>query len=221
MTPLLQAIIDKVPPPDVDDLGAFQMQVSSLAYSSYVGVMGVGRIRRGRIARNTPIAVIDRHGQTRKGRILAVLGYHGLERIEREEAGAGDIVCVTGVDGIGISDTLCAPDAIEALPPLIVDEPTLTMMFCVNTSPFAGRDGTYITSRQLGDRLQREALHNVALSVEETEDPDRFQVSGRGELHLSVLIETMRREGYEVAVSRPRVITREENGKTRSALPFK
>jgi GTP-binding protein len=214
MTPLLQAIIDKVPPPDVDDLGAFQMQVSSLAYSSYVGVMGVGRISRGRIARNTPIAVIDRHGQTRKGRILAVLGYHGLERIEREEAGAGDIVCVTGVDGISISDTLCAPDAVEALPPLTVDEPTLTMMFCVNTSPFAGRDGTYITSRQLGDRLQQEALHNVALAVEETEDPDRFQVSGRGELHLSVLIETMRREGYEVAVSRPRVITREENGQT-------
>ncbi|MDH3642147.1 MAG: translational GTPase TypA [Gammaproteobacteria bacterium] len=214
MNTLLETIIDKVPPPDVDDLGPFQMQVSSLSYSSYVGVMGVGRIRRGKISRNTPIAVVDHHGATRKARILGVLGYHGLERVEREEAGAGDIVCVTGVDGIGISDTLCAPDAIEALPPLTVDEPTLTMMFCVNTSPFAGRDGTYITSRQLGERLQREALHNVALSVEETEDPDRFQVSGRGELHLSVLIETMRREGYEVAVSRPQVITREENGQT-------
>jgi GTP-binding protein len=214
MNPLLEAIIAKVPPPDVDDNGPFQMQVSSLAYSNFVGVMGVGRISRGRIFRNTPIAVVDREGVVRKARVLAVLGYHGLERIERDEAGAGDIVCLTGVDGISISDTLCAPDAVEALPPLIVDEPTLTMMFCVNTSPFAGRDGSFITSRQIGDRLQREALHNVALLVEETEDPDRFQVSGRGELHLSVLIETMRREGYEVAVSRPQVITREENGKT-------
>ncbi len=212
MTPLLETIIAKVPAPNVDDHGPFQMQVSSLAYSSYVGVMGVGRIRRGRIARNTPIAVVDRSGNKRRARILAVLGYHGLERVEREEAGAGDIVCVTGVEGIGISDTLCAPECVEALPPLTVDEPTLTMMFCVNTSPFAGRAGAFVTSRQLRERLQREALHNVALSVEETEDPDRFQVSGRGELHLSVLIETMRREGYEVAVSRPRVITREVDG---------
>ena len=212
MTVLLQTIIDKVPAPDVDDRGPFQMQVSALAYSSYVGVMGVGRIRRGRLVRNTPVVVVDRDGGIRKARILAVFGYHGLERVERDEAGAGDIVCVTGVDGIGISDTLCAPEEVEALPPLVVDEPTLTMMFCVNTSPFAGRVGTYVTSRQLRERLQREALHNVALAVEDTEDPDRFQVSGRGELHLSVLIETMRREGYEIAVSRPRVITREENG---------
>ncbi|MFP6815956.1 MAG: translational GTPase TypA [Pseudomonadales bacterium] len=213
MTPLLKTIIDKVPAPDMDDGGSFQMQISALDYSSYVGVMGIGRVRRGRIARNTPVVVIDHHGETRKARVLSVLGYHGLERVERESVSAGDIVCVTGVDDIAISDTLCAPEQVQALPPLTVDEPTLTMNFCVNTSPFAGRDGAYITSRQLRDRLQREALHNVALSVVETEDPDRFEVSGRGELHLSVLIETMRREGYEVAVSRPQVITREVDGK--------
>ncbi|MCZ6710812.1 MAG: translational GTPase TypA [Gammaproteobacteria bacterium] len=213
MTPLLRTIIDKVPAPGLDDRGSFQMQVSALDYSSYVGVMGIGRIRRGRIARNTPVVVIDHRGETRKARILTVLGYHGLERLERESAGAGDIVCVTGVEDIAISDTLCAPEQVQALPPLTIDEPTLTMNFCVNTSPFVGRDGIYVTSRQLRDRLQREALHNVALSVVETEDPDRFEVSGRGELHLSVLIETMRREGYEVAVSRPQVITREVDGK--------
>lgn len=213
MIALLKTIIEKVPAPGLDEGGSFQMQVSALDYSSYVGVMGIGRIRRGRITRNTPIVVVNHDGEIRKARILAVLGYDGLERVEREEAGAGDIVCVTGVEGIAISDTLCAPEEVQALPPLTVDEPTLTMMFCVNTSPFAGRDGDYVTSRQLRERLQREALHNVALSVVETEDPDRFQVSGRGELHLSVLIETMRREGYEIAVSRPQVITREEDGK--------
>jgi GTP-binding protein len=213
MTPLLQSIIAHVPPPSVDADGPLQMQISSLDYSSYVGVMGVGRIRRGRLARNTPVVVVDRNGRTRKARVLAVLGYHGLERIEREEAGAGDIVCVTGVEEIGISDTICAPEHVEALPPLTVDEPTLTMMFCVNTSPFAGRDGSFLTSRQLRERLLREASHNVALAVAETDDPDRFEVSGRGELHLSVLIETMRREGYEVAVSRPRVIMKEEDGR--------
>jgi GTP-binding protein len=213
MTPLLQSIIAHVPPPSVDADGPLQMQISSLDYSSYVGVMGVGRIRRGRLARNTPVVVVDRNGRTRKARVLAVLGYHGLERIEREEAGAGDIVCVTGVEEIGISDTICAPEHVEAPPPLTVDEPTLTMMFCVNTSPFAGRDGSFLTSRQLRERLLREASHNVALAVAETDDPDRFEVSGRGELHLSVLIETMRREGYEVAVSRPRVIMKEEDGR--------
>ncbi|HEX7037615.1 MAG TPA: translational GTPase TypA [Pseudomonadales bacterium] len=212
MTPLLDAIVRHVPPPRVDEEGPFQMQISSLAYSSYLGVMGVGRIRRGRIERNTPVVAVDRHGASRRTRVLSILGYHGLERVERPSAAAGDIVCVTGVEDLGISDTLCAPDAVEALPPLVVDEPTLTMMFCVNTSPFAGRDGDFLTSRQLKERLWREASHNVALSVKETDDPDRFEVSGRGELHLSVLIETMRREGYELAVSRPQVITREIDG---------
>jgi len=213
MTPLLDAIIEHVPAPQVDLDGPLQMQISSLAYSSYLGVMGVGRISRGRVERNTPVVVVGRDGATRKARILNILGYQGLERVERQAAEAGDIICVTGVDQISISETLCAPDCVEALPPLTVDEPTLTMMFCVNTSPFAGRDGDYLTSRQLRDRLLREASHNVALSVRETDDPDRFEVSGRGELHLSVLIETMRREGYELAVSRPRVITRVEDGK--------
>jgi GTP-binding protein len=213
MTPLLDAILEHVPPPDVDEEGPFQMQISSLAYSSYVGVMGVGRIRRGHIERNTPVQVVDRNGSVRKARVLSILGYLGLERVERPSAAAGDIVCITGVEDIGISDTICSPDQVEALPALVVDEPTLTMMFCVNTSPFAGRDGDYLTSRQLRERLWREASHNVALSVRDTPDRDRFEVSGRGELHLSVLIETMRREGYELAVSRPRVITREIDGR--------
>jgi GTP-binding protein len=182
--------------------------------------MGVGRIRRGRVERNTPVVAVDREGNTRRTRILSILGYHGLDRVERPWAAAGDIVCVTGVDGIGISDTLCAPDHVEALPALVVDEPTLTMMFCVNTSPLAGRDGDFITSRQIKERLWREASHNVALSVAETEDRDRFQVSGRGELHLSVLIETMRREGYELAVSRPKVITREVDGRIQEPYEF-
>jgi GTP-binding protein len=214
MTVLLDAIVEHVPAPDVDLEGPFQMQISSLAYSTYLGVMGVGRIRRGRIERNTPVTVISRDGETRRARVLTILGYHGLERVERESASAGDIVCVTGVENMGISETLCSPDAVEALPRLVVDEPTLTMMFCVNTSPLAGKEGDYLTSRQLKDRLWREALHNVALSVKETEDRDRFEVSGRGELHLSVLIETMRREGYELAVSRPQVITKEVDGQT-------
>jgi len=213
MTPLLDAIIEHVPPPQVDRDGPFQMQISSLAYSSYLGVMGVGRIARGQVERNSPVVVVGRDGATRKARVLTILGYQGLDRVERTSAEAGDIVCVTGVDGIGISETLCAPDRVEALPLLTVDEPTLTMMFCVNTSPFCGREGDYLTSRQIRDRLLREASHNVALSVRETEDPDRFEVSGRGELHLSVLIETMRREGYELAVSRPRVITKMVDGK--------
>ncbi|MEM1229219.1 MAG: translational GTPase TypA [Pseudomonadota bacterium] len=212
MLPLLQMIIDRVPPPDVDATGALQMQVSSLDYSSYVGVMGIGRITRGTLTRNMPIVAVDRDGKQRKTRVLTILGYHGLERVEQDSAQAGDIVCVTGVDDIAISDTLCAPETIEALPVLTVDEPTLTMSFCVNNSPFAGKDGDFLTSRQIRERLMREASYNVALQVVDTADPDRFEVSGRGELHLSVLIETMRREGYELAVSRPQVIEKEIDG---------
>ena len=212
MTILLDTIVDCVPPPDVAIDAPLQMQISALDYSSFVGVMGIGRINRGQVSRNQPVVVVNLAGESRKARILSVLGYRGLERYEREEAFAGDIVCVTGVAEIGISETICAPERVERLPALIVDEPTLTMLFCVNTSPFAGRDGDYLTSRQLKERLFREASHNVALSVSETDDPDRFQVSGRGELHLSVLIETMRREGYELAVSRPQVITQEVDG---------
>jgi GTP-binding protein len=213
MTPLLDLIVAEVPAPQVDTVGPLQMQISSLGYSTYEGVMGVGRITRGTARRNSPVVVIDREGEQRKGKIMTVYGYRGLERVEREQAGAGDIVCVTGIANIGISDTVCDPECVEALPPLTVDEPTLSMMFCVNNSPMAGKEGKYLTSRQVRDRLFTEASHNVALMVEETEDPDRFKVSGRGELHLSVLIETMRREGYELAVSRPHVIFREEDGK--------
>jgi len=213
MTPLLDLIVAEVPAPQVDTVGPLQMQISSLGYSTYEGVMGVGRITRGTARRNSPVVVIDREGEQRKGKIMTVYGYRGLERVEREQAGAGDIVCVTGIANIGISDTLCDPEHVEALPQLTVDEPTLSMMFCVNNSPMAGKEGKYLTSRQVRDRLFTEASHNVALMVEETEDPDRFKVSGRGELHLSVLIETMRREGYELAVSRPHVIFREEDGK--------
>jgi GTP-binding protein len=212
MQPLLDAIIEHVPAPAVDAEGYLQMQISALEYSTYVGVMGIGRINRGRVTRNTPVTVVDRHGTLRKARVLDVFGYHGLERVEREVAQAGDIVCVSGVADIGISDTICDLEHPEALAPLAVDEPTLQMTFCVNTSPFAGREGSYLTSRQLKERLFRETSHNVALAVEETDDPDRFLVSGRGELHLSVLIETMRREGYELAVSRPHVITKEVDG---------
>ncbi|MCL4162425.1 UNVERIFIED_CONTAM: hypothetical protein GTU68_004178 [Idotea baltica] len=212
MTPLLDLIVDKVPPPQVDLEGPLQMQISSLDYSSYVGVMGIGRVTRGIIKRNMPIVAVDRDGKERKTRILTVMGNQGLERVEQETAQAGDIVVVTGVEGVGISDTLCSPDHIEPMPPLTVDEPTLTMTFVVNNSPFAGKDGDYLTSRQIRERLMREVSHNVALSVADTPDPDRFEVSGRGELHLSVLIETMRREGYELAVSRPRVIDKEIDG---------
>ncbi len=214
MTPLLDTILERVPPPSVDVDGPFQMQISSLDYSSYVGVIGIGRVSRGSLEPNSPIAVIDAKGRKRAARVLQVLGHHGLSRVEFEHATAGDIVCVTGVDGIGISDTLCAPEQPEARPALTVDEPTVTMTFCVNTSPFAGRDGRFVTSRQLRERLFREASHNVALRVQETEDPDQFRVSGRGELHLSVLIETMRREGFELGVSRPRVITRKDGERT-------
>ncbi len=212
MTPLLDKIVAEVPAPVVDVEGPLQMQISSLDYSTYEGVIGIGRITRGNLKRNQPVTVIDREGKERKAKVMTVYGHRGLERVAQEEAVAGDIVCITGVDAVGISDTLCDPECVEALPALTVDEPTLSMMFCVNNSPLAGKDGKFLTSRQIRERLYTEASHNVALTVEDTADPDRFKVSGRGELHLSVLIETMRREGYELAVSRPQVIFREVDG---------
>lgn len=212
MDPLLETIIKHVPPPAVDPLAPFQMQVSSLDYSSYVGAIGIGRIKRGKIKTNTPVTIIGADGKTRPGRVLQIMGYLGLERVEVPEAAAGDIIAVTGIEGLNISDTLCDPAAVEALPALLVDEPTVSMTFQVNTSPLAGQDGKYVTSRQIRERLQRELIHNVALRVEDTPDPDKFRVSGRGELHLSILIETMRREGYELGVSRPEVIMKEIDG---------
>ncbi len=212
MTPLFETIVKYVKPPQVDQEGPFQMQVSSLAYSSYVGVIGIGRIARGRIKTNTPVVVVNHQGEKRNARVLQLFNTLGLERIEIPEAEAGDIISFTGIEGLGISDTLCDPTAVEALPVLIVDEPTVSMAFQVNTSPLAGKDGKYITSRQIRERLQRELIHNVALRVDETDDPDKFRVSGRGELHLSILIETMRREGYELAVGRPQVILKEVDG---------
>jgi len=213
MTPLFETIVDKVPHPDVDPDGPFQMQISSLDYNSYVGVIGIGRIKRGRVKTNTPVTIVDLNGNRRSGRILQILGFNGLDRIEVPEAEAGDIIAFTGIDNLNISDTLCDPNHIEALPALTVDEPTVSMTFQVNNSPFAGRDGKYITSRQIRERLYQELKHNVALRVEDTGDPDKFKVSGRGELHLSILIENMRREGYELGVSRPEVIIREIDGK--------
>jgi GTP-binding protein len=212
MTPLFETIISMVAPPQVDLEGPFQMQVTSLDYSSYVGVIGIGRISRGRVKTNMPVTLVDRHGKRRNARIGQVFGFLGLERIEVAEAQAGDIIAFTGIDKLGISDTLCDPAAVEALMPLSVDEPTVSMTFQVNNSPFAGKDGKYITSRNIHERLQRELIHNVALRVEDTGDPDKFRVSGRGELHLAILIETMRREGYELGVSRPEVILREVDG---------
>lgn len=212
MTPLFQMIVDKVQPPKVDIDGPFQMQISALDYNSYVGVIGIGRITRGSLSPNQQIVVITPTGETRKAKVLQVMGYHGLQRIETDKAYAGDIVCITGVDKLGISDTLCAPDAIEALPPLSIDEPTVSMTFQVNDSPFAGKEGKYVTSRNIKDRLDQELIANVALRVEQGDSPDKFKVSGRGELHLSVLIENMRREGYELGVSRPEVIQKEVDG---------
>ncbi|RMG53780.1 MAG: translational GTPase TypA [Gammaproteobacteria bacterium] len=212
MTPLFETIVSEVSAPDADPEGPFQMQVSSLDYNSYVGLIGIGRIKRGRIRANSPVKVIDRDGNIRQGRMLQLLGFHGLERVEVPEAQAGDIIAFTGMEELYISDTLCDPEQVEALPPLTVDEPTVSMTFQVNTSPFAGRDGKYITSRNIRDRLMEELKHNVALRVEDTDDPDKFRVSGRGELHLGILIENMRREGYELGVSRPEVLLREENG---------
>lgn len=212
MQPLFETIRDKVAAPDVDRDLPFQMQVSSLDYSSYVGVIGIGRISRGILRKNTDLSLVTRDGAQRKVRLLQIFGFHGLKRIEVEQAGAGDIIAFTGVDNLQISDTLCDPETIEALPPLSVDEPTISMTFQVNKSPFVGKDGKYITSRQIRERLHRELQHNVALRVDDTDDPDRFKVSGRGELHLSILIENMRREGYELGISRPEVIEKEIDG---------
>lgn len=212
MTPLFETIIEKVSPPQVDLDAPFQMQVSSLDYSSYVGAIGIGRIQRGRLKRNMPVTIIDRDGKKRNGKILQILGFLGLQRVEIESAEAGDIVAVTGIDNLRISDTLCDPSDVVALPALTVDEPTVSMTFQVNSSPFAGREGKFLTSRQIGDRLQRELIANVALRVNQGSDADKFIVSGRGELHLSILIENMRREGYEFAVSRPEVIVKEIDG---------
>ncbi|QEY14267.1 translational GTPase TypA [Cellvibrio sp. KY-YJ-3] len=206
MTPLFQMIVDKVKPPKVDLDGPFQMQISALDYSSYVGVIGIGRITRGSLSPNQQIVVVDHEGNTRKAKVLQVMGYHGLQRIETDKAYAGDIVCITGVDKLGISDTLCSPDCIEPLPALSIDEPTVSMTFQVNDSPFAGKEGKFVTSRNIKDRLDQELIANVALRVQQGDSPDKFIVSGRGELHLSVLIENMRREGYELGVSRPEVV---------------
>ncbi len=212
MTTLFQTIVDQVPVPDADPEGSLQMQISQLDYSSYVGVIGVGRIKRGTVKVNQQVTVIGADGKTRNGKVGQVMGYLGLQRHDVTEASAGDIVAITGLGELKISDTVCAAGAVEALPPLSVDEPTVTMTFQVNTSPFAGQDGKFVTSRNILERLTQELVHNVALRVEETGDPDKFRVSGRGELHLGILIENMRREGFELAVSRPEVILKEENG---------
>ncbi|MFT7559159.1 MAG: GTP-binding protein [Flavobacteriales bacterium] len=212
MTPLLQMIVDHVEPPKVEADKPFRMQISALDYNSYTGVIGVGRIQQGTVSPNQQVIVVDYEGKERKAKILQVMGYSGLERVDTQLAEAGDIVCVTGIDKLGISDTLCDPLAVEAMPPLSVDEPTVTMTFQVNDSPFAGLEGKYVTSRNIGDRLDQELIHNVALRVEQGETADKFIVSGRGELHLSVLIESMRREGFEMGVSRPEVIQKEVDG---------
>ncbi|KXU38781.1 GTP-binding protein TypA [Ventosimonas gracilis] len=212
MDALFEAIIEHVPPPKVDRDGAFQMQISQLDYSSYLGVIGIGRISRGKINANTPVVAIDDEGKRRSGRILKIMGHHGLQRIEQDSAEAGDIVCVSGMDALFISDTLCDPAQVEALPALSVDQPTVSMTFQVNDSPFAGREGKFVTSRNIKERLEKELLHNVALRVEDGDSAEKFKVSGRGELHLSVLIETMRREGFELAVGRPEVVIIEKDG---------
>jgi GTP-binding protein len=213
MTPLFETIINSVQAPDVDPNAPFQLQVSQLDYNSYLGIIGIGRIKQGKVKTNTAVKAIDTEGKVRNGRILKILGFNGLERVEVNEAQAGDIIAFSGMDELHISDTLCDPENVVALPPLSVDEPTVTMTFQVNTSPFAGKEvKTGTSSRRLKERLEQELLHNVALRVEETDDPEKFKVSGRGELHLGILIENMRREGYELAVSRPEVIIREIDG---------
>ncbi|AJC68239.1 MULTISPECIES: ribosome-dependent GTPase TypA [Dickeya] len=213
MTPLFEAIVKHVEAPNVDLDGPFQMQISQLDYNNYVGVIGIGRIKRGVVKPNQQVSIIDSQGKVRNGKVSQVLGHLGLQRIESSLAEAGDIIAITGLGELNISDTICDTSCVEALPALSVDEPTVTMYFCVNTSPFCGKEGKYVTSRQILDRLRKELVHNVALRVEETEDPDAFRVSGRGELHLSVLIENMRREGFELAVSRPKVIFRTIDGR--------
>ena len=212
MTPLYKMIVEEVPAPKVDENGPFQMQISALAYDSYVGVIGVGRITRGLLKPGQQVIIKSANNEQRKGKVLNIKGYLGLEQIETQLAGAGDIGCVNGIDGLSISDTLCDPECVEALPALSVDEPTVSMTFIVNDSPFAGLEGKYVTTRNIKDRLEQELIHNVALRVRPGETPDKFVVSGRGELHLSVLIETMRREGYELGVSRPEVVQKTVNG---------
>lgn len=212
MTDLFKAIVENVEHPNVDENGPFQMQISSLDYSNFTGTIGIGRIQRGKIKTNTPVTIVNVAGEKRSGRVLQILGYLGLERNEVAEASAGDIVCVTGMEGLKISDTLCNPEHVEALPALSVDEPTISMTFQVNNSPFAGKEGKFVTSRQIKERLEKELIHNVALRVEQLDDPDKFKVSGRGELHLSILLENMRREGFEIAVSRPQVIFKDIDG---------
>lgn len=218
MTPLFEAIVKYVAPPEVELEAPFQMQISQLDYNSYVGVIGIGRIKRGAVKPNQQVTIIDSQGKTRNGKVGQVFGHLGLDRFEEDIARAGDIIAITGLGELNISDTICDVNNVEALPALTVDEPTVTMFFCVNTSPFCGKEGKYVTSRQILERLQKELVHNVALRVEETDNPDEFKVSGRGELHLSVLIENMRREGYELAVSRPKVIYKEIDG--RKQEPF-
>ncbi|MDO3380636.1 translational GTPase TypA [Gilvimarinus algae] len=212
MTPLFEMITQHVKAPNVDVDGDFQMQISALDYNSYVGVIGIGRIKRGSLSPNQQVVVAKRAGGTKKAKVLQVMGYHGLERVDTNRATAGDIVCLTGIDGLDISDTLCAPDNVEPLPALTVDEPTVSMTFQVNDSPFAGKEGKFVTSRNIKERLDQELIHNVALRVKQGDSPDKFVVSGRGELHLSVLIENMRREGFELGVSRPEVIQKEVDG---------
>ena len=212
MNPLFEAIVEHVPAPDVDPDGPLQLQVSSLDYDTYVGVLGIGRITRGQLRTNHPVTIIDDAGATRNARVLEIYGFHGLERRKIDTASAGDIIVFSGIEDLGISETVCSRENVAAMLPLTVDEPTVSMTFQVNKSPFAGREGKYLTSRQIRERLDQELKHNVALRVDDTDDPDKFRVSGRGELHLAVLVENMRREGYELAVSRPEVIMHYENG---------
>jgi len=212
MEALFKTIVEKVPAPAVDIEGPLQMQISTLDYSSFLGVIGIGRITRGVMREKSPVKIIDDKGNIRSGKVVKVMTHLGLDRVDTTEAYAGDIICITGIDGLNISDTICHPDTVEALKPLSVDEPTVSMTFQVNTSPFAGQDGKLVTSRNIRERLDQELIHNVALRVQDTGSPDKFKVSGRGELHLSVLIETMRREGFELGVSRPEVIFKEIDG---------
>ena len=212
MKPLMQMILDKVPAPEVNIEGPLQLQISALDSNSYVGVIGIGRIKQGSVKPNDQVVVINREGETKKGKVLQVMGYEGLDRVEVSEAEAGSIVCITGIDKLNISDTICDPASIVALPALSVDEPTVSMTFQVNDSPFAGREGKFVTSRNIKERLDKELISNVALKVVQGDSPDKFIVSGRGELHLSVLIETMRREGFELAISKPQVVQKDVGG---------
>jgi len=212
MTPLFETIVKYAPVPNVDPDAPLQLQVSALDYNSYTGVIGIGRVVRGTMKKNQAVVVAAPDGKDRKAKVLQIYGFMGLDRVEMDEVSAGDICCFTGIDKLGISDMICDPDNVERLPPLSVDEPTISMTFQVNDSPFAGREGKFVTSRNIKDRLDKELIHNVALRVEQLEQADKFRVSGRGELHLSILIENMRREGYELAISRPQVINKEIDG---------